>query len=102
MKEIKTMTDGTIAVITYSKLYYVRRMYKWKSYSWKSKGYKKYDRIEYYSLHWKYIPLASAECEYCWEIIQSQMCWDFVTCKCWSTSVDTDRWFPERHRILTK
>ena len=102
MKIIKTMTDGTTAVLTLSKRYYVRMMYRWKSYNRPRKPNEKYDRIEYYSLHWKYIPLASDECNHCWEIIQSQMCGHYVTCKCWHTSCDTDRQLPEYHRYLTK
>lgn len=101
MKKIKIMNDGTTAVLTYSKLYYARQMYRWKSYNRPRKVNEPYDRVEYYTLHWKYIPLASTECTHCSEIIQSQMCGHYVTCKCWRTSVDTDRWFPERHRILT-
>lgn len=93
------MNDWTTAVLTISKNYYVRQMYKWKS---NTKSGMKWDRIEYYDLHGNYIPLASIECEKCWETIQSQYCWHFVTCSCWNTSVDTDRWSPERHRILTK
>lgn len=99
MERIKTMKDWTIAVLTSSKSYYVRKMYKWKS---NAKSWMKWDRIEYYDLHGNYIPLASAECSKCGDIIQSQYCWNFVSCKCWHTSVDTDRWMPERHRFLTK
>lgn len=102
MQRVKTMTDGTTAVFTLSKRYYVRMMYRWKSYNRPRKPNEKYDRIEYYSLHWKYIPLASIECKHCWEMIQSQMCGHYVTCKCWNTSCDTDRQLPELHRYLTK
>lgn len=100
--KVKIMNDWTTAVLTSSWTYYVRQMYKWKSYNRPRKWNEKYDRIEYYTLRGKYIPLASAECAKCWDIIQSQMCWHFVSCSCWSTSVDTDRWMPERHRFLTK
>lgn len=93
------MKDWTIAVLTTSWNYYARQMYKWKS---NTKGWMKWDRIEYYDLQWNYIPLATQECKKCWEIVQSQYCWHFATCTCWHTSVDTDRWMPERHRILTK
>lgn len=99
MKKIKKMKDWTIAVLTSSWNYYVRQMYNWKS---NTKSWMKWDRIEYYDLQGNYIPLASAECKNCWDTIQSQYCWHFVSCKCWDTAVDTDRWMPERHRLLTK
>ena len=99
---VKIMRDGTVGVITVSWRYYVRHMYKWKSYVRRPRPWFKWDRIEYYDLHGNYIPLAMAECSNCGDIIQSQYCWHFVSCSCWDTSVNTDRWFPERHRILSK
>lgn len=96
------MKDGTTAVLTISQTFYIRQMYKWKSYTHPLKNGETWDRIEYYTLRGDYIPLAMAECKECEEIIQSQYCWHFVTCKCGSTNVDTDRWFPNRHRLLTK
>lgn len=103
MKRVKVMNDGTIWVLITSGNYYIRHMYKWVSYAKPPKKYPfKWDRIEYYTLRGKYIPLACTECKKCGDIIQSQYCWHFVTCKCGDTSVDTDRLFPERHRILTK
>jgi hypothetical protein len=102
MQKVKTMKDWTTAVLTSSWSYYIRQMYKWKSYDRPLKHGEIWDRIEYYDLQWKYIPLGKKECEKCWEIVESQYCWHFVTCKCWYTSVDTDRWMPERHRFLTK
>lgn len=102
MKRVRWMNDGTIGVLSQSCRYYLRHMYKGKSYTERPKKYPfKWDRIEYYTLRWKYIPLASTECKKCWDIIQSQYCWHYVTCSCWSTSVETDRWFPARHRIIT-
>lgn len=98
MEKVKTMKDWTTAVFTLSKRCYVRHMYKWKP---NTKSWMKWDRIEYYDLRGNYIPLAMAECEKCGEIVQSQYCWHFVSCSCWHTEVDTDRWMPERHRILT-
>jgi hypothetical protein len=100
MEKVKTMNDWTEAVLTISKNYYVRQMYKWKSYNRPLKHNETWDRIEYYNLEGNYIPLAMAECKKCWEIIQSQYCWHFVSCSCWHTMVDTDRWMPERHRFL--
>lgn len=44
------------------------------------------------------IPLASATCGECGEIIESKRYGDFVQCKCHASFVDTDRWFPEGHR----
>lgn len=72
MKKVKTMKDGTTAVLTVSGRYYVRQMWKGKSYSRPLRPWQKWDRIEYYTLTGMYIPLASAECEHCGEIVQSQ------------------------------
>lgn len=99
MKRVRWMNDGTIGVLSTTWMYYIRHMYKGKSYTERQKKYP-FDRIEYYTLRGKYIPLARAECEQCWEIVQSQYCWHFTTCSCLMTSVDTDRWSPERHRII--
>lgn len=99
---VKIMRDGTVWFLSISWRYYIRHMYKWKSYVGKPRQCFNWDRIEYYDLRWNYIPLAMAECSNCGDIIQSQYCWHFVTCSCWDTSVDTDRWFPERHRIFSK
>lgn len=102
MKKIKTMNDWTTGVLSISGRYYVRHMYKWKSYTSKPKLGFKWDRIEYYSLRWQYLPLAMAECENCGEIVQSQYCWHFTSCSCGRTKVDTGRNLPESHRFLTK
>jgi len=82
------MKDWQVAFLTHSGRYYCRNHDDW--------------RIDYYNLRKEFIPLASAKCENCGDIIQSKKCWDFVSCKCGDTMVDTDRWMPERHRILTK
>ena len=69
--------------LTTSKRYYVE-----------NKG----QRITYYDLDKKYIPLAKAKCALCSDVIESKRCGDFVKCKCGKSFVDTDRWFPEMHR----
>lgn len=102
MQKIKIMRDWTTAVLTVSKSYYIRQMLNWKSYNRPRNWNEKYDRVEYYDLRWNYIPLAMAECTTCWEIVQSQYCGHYTTCSCWNTAVDSDRWMPERHRIITK
>ena len=57
------------------------------------------DTIKYYDLSKKRIPLASGTCKECGDKIESKRCGDFVSCKCGKSFVDTDRWFPERHRF---
>lgn len=52
----------------------------------------------YYDLNKKRIHLAKGKCNSCGEVIKSRRCGDFVQCKCGASFVDTDRWFPERHR----
>lgn len=86
------MKDGYEAWLQPSGDYYARR----------HPSYEDYHSIYYYDLEKNRIPLASATCPKCKEFIESKMCGDFVCCTCGATCVDTDRWMPERHRLLTK
>lgn len=40
-----------------------------------------------------------AKCKSCGEIMVSERCGHFVTCKCGESFIDTDRWFPDRVRL---
>ena len=40
-----------------------------------------------------------AQCNKCKEIIISERCGHFVSCKCGASFIDTDRWFPKRYRL---
>jgi len=84
------MKDGTNAWLTASGWYFSRP----------EPSYEKRESIVYYSLDKEHIPLAETECQKCGETVKSKMCGDFQSCSCRATSVDTDRWMPERHRIL--
>ncbi len=82
------MNDGEIAWKTDSERYFARR-------------YPDYDTnegIAYYTLEGDRIPLAKATCRVCLETVESKRCGDAQRCSCGETFVDTDRWFPERHR----
>ena len=80
---MRIMTDGTTAYLAKSGNYYCRKY-----------G----DSISYYSLEGERIQLAKAKCKKCGDIMVSKRCGDFVQCSCGESFVDTDRWFPERHR----
>lgn len=82
------MKDGSIGYLTGTGRYYCRREPEKNNFT----------KIVYYTLEGEHIPLAKAKCGKCGEIIESQMCGDFVRCTCGESFVDTDRWFPERHR----
>jgi len=73
--------------LTSSERYYV-------SYRFKNR-----QTIDYFTLDKEPIPLAKAKCGSCKQIIKSKHCGHFVRCKCGKSFVDTDRWFPERHRF---
>lgn len=85
----KEMEDGTTAYLTLSKHYFVRREPKAD----------KWTRIKYYSLDGEKVQLAKGKCKSCQQIIESKHCGDYVSCGCGKSFVDTDRWFPERHRF---
>lgn len=87
-----TMQDGTTAWLSNSGYYFIRR----EKCSCCKKNF--LDAITYYDLEGKQIPLAKAKCKKCGEVIESKRCGDFVACTCGESFVDTDRWFPERHR----
>jgi hypothetical protein len=83
------MKDGTYAWLTGSGNYYARR----------EPNYENWTGIAYYNKETlERIPLAKAHCPECQQIIQSKQCGDFVSCGCGASFVDTDRWYPERHR----
>lgn len=42
----------------------------------------------------------SAKCKDCGEIIVSERGGHFVSCSCGMSSIDTDRWFPDRVRLI--
>lgn len=90
MKKIKSkkMKNGIVAYLTNSGRYYCRQY----------PSPENIQRIDYYTLKGEKIELAKAVCPKCGDTIQSQMCGDFKICKCEKSFVDTDRWFPERHR----
>lgn len=83
----KTMKDGTMGYLSKSKRYYIRQ-----------EPYPKWKKIRYYTLDGELIKLAKATCPNCDEVIESKSCGDFVMCECGKSFVDTDRWYPERHR----
>ncbi len=82
------MKDGTTGYLTGSGNYYCRQ----------EPSPKDIQRIVYYTLKGKHIPLAKAKCSECGDVLESKMCGDFHSCTCGKSFVDTDRWFPERHR----
>lgn len=82
------MSDGSEAWLTPSGSYYCRA----------EPSYQKRTSIAYYSLKKESIKLAEGICLNCKETIKSKMCGDFQLCSCGKSFVDTDRWFPERHR----
>lgn len=86
--ESTEMKDGTQAWLTPSGNYYARA----------EPSYEKRERIVYFSLEKDHIPLAKGQCKKCKSVIESKMCGDFRQCECGKSFVDTDRWFPERHR----
>ena len=100
MTEATIMQDGTEAWLTSSGNYYCRRYRLTPKLKRKVPTIRGWNGIDYYTLDGAYIPLASATCSSCQTPIQSLHCGDFVTCPCGRTSVDTDRWFPERHRMI--
>lgn len=86
----RKMKDGTTAYLSQSKNYFIRReptVEKWKY-------------IRYYTLEGDYIQLAKGRWKLCEDTIESKHCGDYVGCSCGASRVDTDRWFPERHRYL--
>ncbi len=84
------MNDGTLAWLTVTGKYYCRR----------EPHVDNWTKIAYYTLEKDLIPLAKGKCKDCGEVIESQHCGDYVTCKCGKSNVDTDRWMPERHRYI--
>lgn len=84
----KEMKDGTMAYLSNSKRYFVRKM----------PNLKRWTRIEYYTKDGEKIELAKARCGECKKLMKSKMCGHYVGCKCGKSFIDTDRWFPERHR----
>lgn len=88
MQKEKIMLDGTKATLSQSGRYYVRHVPR-----------KNWKRIVYYTTAGELVPLASATCPKCKDHIVSRCCGDFVRCSCGESFVDTDRWFPERHRL---
>lgn len=82
------MRDGSMASLSSSGRYYVRRE--------PETGL--LEKVVYFNLKRVHVPLAKAECEICHDIMESNMCGRFVSCRCMMSFVDTDRWFPERHR----
>lgn len=82
----KRMNDGSEAWLTASGSYYVRR----------EPDKDNWTTIVYYGLYGEHIPLAKAECPKCHMVLESKHCGDFQACE--HSFVDTDRWFPERHR----
>ena len=64
------------------------------------KYYVKYwgQKIMYYDLELNRVWLAKAKCKSCNQVIESKRCGHFVKCTCGASFIDTDRWFPERHR----
>lgn len=81
------MNDGTEAWLLPSGRYYARA----------EPSYEDFQSCAYYSLDKDGIPLAKGTCNQCGQTLESKMCGDFQSCACGSF-VDTDRWFPERHR----
>ena len=101
VKDSVTMEDGSEAWLTSSGRYYVRRYRLTPKLRKEVPESVKWDGIAYYDLKTKQrIALATATCGTCEEIISSLYCGHFVTCGCGMTSVDTDRWEPERHRLM--
>jgi hypothetical protein len=84
-----TMKDGEIATLTESCKYYSRR--------YLNENEKVV--IVYYGLDKKKVSLARAVCQKCKFVMESKTCGDYVPCLCGASFVDTDRWFPERHRF---
>lgn len=84
------MQDGTEAWKTPSGLYFCRA----------EPSYEDRQSIAYFTLDGVRIPLAKGKCEKCGDVVESKMCGDFQRCKCGASAVDTDRWFPERHRFI--
>lgn len=83
------MLDGTQAWLLPSGRYFGRA----------EPSYEQQDRIVYYDLGRNHVPLASAVCPECGDLIESKHCGDFVVCSCTESYVDTDRWMAGRHRI---
>jgi hypothetical protein len=95
------MADNTMAWLSASRNYYVRRekhspkgnVITIQTHPW--------THIAYYDLVTrKRIPLARAMCTSCLDSIESKHCGDYVHCSCGASAVDTDRWVPERHRYI--
>lgn len=96
----ETMKDDTVAWLTASGNYYARRYRLTPKTSRERPDKDRWTHIAYYTLEGERVPLAKAECAECGDVLESKHCGDFVVCKCGQSSVDTDRWFPERHRYL--
>lgn len=56
------------------------------------------ENTRFFSLDKQPIPLAKGKCLECGDVMESKRCGHFVECSCGKSYVDTDRWFPERHR----
>lgn len=93
----KKMKDATTAYLTSSGHYFCR----YEPYVWleSSQTYKECNTIVYYDKKTlERIQLATAKCNVCNGVMMSTKCGDFQACGCGASFVDTDRWFPERHR----
>ncbi|WOI85964.1 DUF7695 domain-containing protein [Rhodococcus qingshengii] len=100
----KIMVDGTVAWLSPSKRYYVRR-YRLKFARTPRQEEVPSDddwtHIAYFDVETKErIALASATCTECNATIESKHCGDYVWCECRKSAVDTDRMMPERHRFI--
>ena len=83
------MADGATAYVSPSCRYFIRYEPEFAGFT----------SIAYYDLKTRErIPLAKGSCSECGETMESRMCGDFQGCGCGKSFVDTDRWFPERHR----
>lgn len=83
------MNDGKEGWLTNSGRYYCR----------KEPSLENWTSIAYYTLEGEMIPLAKAQCGACGDVMESKMCGSYVACSCGKSFVDTDRWFPESHRL---
>lgn len=89
VEQKKKMKDATTAYLTSSGRYFCRH----------EPSYKECNSIAYYDKKTlERIQLATAKCNVCNEVMMSTKCGDFQACGCGASFVDTDRWFPERHR----
>lgn len=88
--ESKKMKDGSIAYLSSSGNYFIRR----------EPTLRKWTHIFYYTLKGERIELAKGKCGDCGDIIKSKHCGDYVSCKCGKSAVDTNRCNPELHRYI--